>query len=188
VWELDAEASWSASAEEPTVGGDVDHPERDSAWDRGVRDETDTERLDRNWIELLQELRVVQTGVQLLTGFLLTLPFQQRFTALSDYQRGVYLVAVASSVASTILLIAPVSLHRAVFRQHARKLLVSASHRCALGGLTLLGLAVTGVVLLIFDTVLNHTAGTIAGTATFIGFLTLWGVIPRAQRTHVRIQ
>lgn len=157
-------------------------------WDRGARHETDTERLDRKWTELLQELRVVQTGVQLLTGFLLTLPFQQRFTELSDYQRGVSLVTVALSVASTTLLIAPVSMHRAVFRQHARKLLVSAGHRCALGGLTLLGLAVTGVILLIFDIVLNHIAGAIAGTAAFMGFMTLWCAIPTVQRTHARIR
>lgn len=126
------------------MSGDIDHPEHDSAWDRSARRETDTERLDRNWTELLQELRVVQTGVQLLTGFLLTLPFQQRFTALSEYPRGVYLVTVALSVASTIFLIAPVSMHRAVFRQHARRALVSAGHRCALGGLALLSLAVMG--------------------------------------------
>ncbi len=72
----------------------VDHPERDQAWDTAARSETETQRLDRNWLSLLQELRVVQTGVQLLTGFLLTLPFQQRFDVLDTTMRVVYLITV----------------------------------------------------------------------------------------------
>ena len=70
----------------------------DAEWDRDQRNETPTERLDRNWTDLLQELRVVQTGVQLLTGFLLTLPFQQRFAELTTFGRVLYLVTVAASV------------------------------------------------------------------------------------------
>ena len=77
---------------------DVDHPEQDQGWDRDARSETETERLDRNWASLLQELRVAQTGVQLLTGFLLTLPFQQRFDLLDDDMRVVYLVTVGCSI------------------------------------------------------------------------------------------
>src|ERR1700740_353414 len=69
----------------------VDQPERDEGWDWSARQETETQRLDRNWSSLLQELRVTQTGVQLLTGFLLTLPFQQRFTALDSTSTNVYL-------------------------------------------------------------------------------------------------
>lgn len=67
---------------------EVDHPEDDQSWDRGAHSETGTERLDRNWSNLLQELRVVQTGVHLLTGFMLTLPFQQRFDVLDRDMRG----------------------------------------------------------------------------------------------------
>ncbi len=84
---------------------DVDHPERDQRWDYRRRRETELERLDRNWTSLLQELRVVQTGVQLLTGFLLMLPFQQRFEVLGLHT--VYLATVAFSVGATILLVAP---------------------------------------------------------------------------------
>ncbi|BBZ50645.1 hypothetical protein MHEI_23620 [Mycobacterium heidelbergense] len=76
---------------------DVDRPEDDQRWDRGQRGETETERLDRNWNSLLQELRVVQTGVQLLTGFLLTLPFQQRFDILDQQMRIVYLATEGKS-------------------------------------------------------------------------------------------
>ena len=96
---------------------DIEHPEADKRWDAD-RDETEAERLDRNWTSLLQELRVTQTGVQLLTGFLLTLPFQQRFTVLDGTMRTIYLITVACSIGSTVLLVAPVALHRVLFRRH----------------------------------------------------------------------
>lgn len=175
----------SCRCEDDGVGRDVDRLDSDAAWDRDVRNETATERLDRNWSELLQELRVVQTGVQLLTGFLLTLPFQQRFSELSDYQRGVYLIAVGLSAASTVLLIAPVSLHRLLFRRHARLEIVSAAHRFALGGLALLGLAVTGVILLIFDVVIGHVGGTIAGACAFALFTASWALLPWWHRARI---
>src|SRR6201996_4292485 len=103
----------------------VAHPEDDQRWDRDTRGETETERLDRNWNDLLQELRVVQTGVQLLTGFLLTLPFQARFTQLGEFQQNVYLVTVGLAVSATGVLVAPVAIHRMLFRRHARLALVS---------------------------------------------------------------
>ena len=79
------------------------------------RQETDIQRLDRQWNDLLQELRVVQTGVQLLTGLLLTLPFQPRFDQLAPLARGVYLFTVVTAVTASVLLIAPVAMHRALF-------------------------------------------------------------------------
>jgi hypothetical protein len=142
------------------------------------RSETATEKLDRNWNDLLQELRVAQTGVQLLTGLLLTLPFQQRFGELSETQRVVYLCTVALSVTATGLLIAPVSLHRALFRQRARASLVSSGHALALAGLAALGLAVTGVVLLIFGAVLGEVAGVVAAVCVLALFTMLWGLGP----------
>src|SRR5215212_2416243 len=81
------------------------------------RRETEMERMDRNWNELLQELRVTQTGVQILTGFLLTLPFQQRFTELDTFQVTVFCIAVLLSSTATALIVAPVSYHRLLFRQ-----------------------------------------------------------------------
>lgn len=154
----------------------------DAEWNRRVRDETDTERLDRNWADLLQELRVAQTGVQLLTGLLLTVPFQQRFPTLPGHAQAVYLVTTALSVAATGLLIAPVGMHRLLFRRHARQVLVSVGQGCAVGGLGLLGLAVTGVVLLIFDTVAGTAAGVAAAGCAFVLFAGLWGVMPLALR------
>jgi hypothetical protein len=142
---------------------DIDYPERDQNWDDAARSETETERLDRNWSTLLQELRVTQTGVQLLTGFLLTLPFQQRFDALDDTMRGVYAATVACSVAATLALVAPVAMHLVLFRQHRLRVLVSAAHRLAYAGLVLLGLALVGVTFVVFDVVCGRGAAAVAG-------------------------
>jgi hypothetical protein len=156
----------------------------DQGWDEEQRDETPTERLDRNWAELLQELRVVQTGVQLLTGFLLTLPFQQRFQSLTSSQVDVYLCAVSLAVSATALLIAPVALHRVLFRQHARPELVATAHRLALIGYWLLAGAMTTVVLLIFDVVGGRAAGVCAGATTAAVLIGLWGGLPLWERRH----
>ena len=111
----------------------------DAALNKG-RHETDAERLDRNWDELLQELRVTQTGVQLLSGFLLTLPFQQRFAQIPDRDQLAYLVAFALAITSTALLVAPASAHRLLFRRGAKGPLVSLANRFAQLGLLTLGL------------------------------------------------
>lgn len=167
-------------------GVDADRPQDDQEWDQSVRSETRTERLDRNWSSLLQELRVVQTGVQLLTGFLLTLPFQQRFDVLDDGMRVVYLATVACSVASTVLLIAPVGMHRVLFRQHRLDALVSAAHRMAYAGLLLLGLVMAGTTTVIFDAVVGGTAGVVAGAAALAAFGALWIVVPVWMRVSRR--
>lgn len=161
---------------------DPDRPERDQRWDQTARHETEAERLDRNWSSLLQELRVVQTGVQLLTGLLLTLPFQERFSMLDEQMRILYLVTVACSAAATALLVAPVGMHRILFRRHRLNLLVSAAHRCAFIGLVLLGLAMTGVTELIFDTVAGREAGVIAGVIALLTFVGIWLLLPFAMR------
>jgi hypothetical protein len=158
----------------------------DADWNRTERNETPTERLDRNWSDLLQELRVVQTGVQLLTGLLLTVPFQQRFGTLSDFQRTLYLVTVAASVTATALLVAPVAAHRALFRLHARGALVALGQRLTVAGLTMLALAVTGVVLLIFDTVAGLPTGIVAAAVTVAVFVAFWGVLPLRERRRAR--
>lgn len=157
---------------------DVDHPERDQGWDTVERSETEMQRLDRNWASLLQELRVVQTGVQFLTGFLLVLPFQQRFEELNQTMRALYLATVACSVSSTVLLIAPVAMHRLLFRQHKLRPLVSAAHRLAFAGLSLLGLALVGVTVIIFDTVAGHAAAIVAGTCVLVALVGFWLALP----------
>ncbi len=130
---------------------DTTRPEDRDADPRDGRHETPTERMDRNWNELLQELRVAQTGVQILTGFLLTVPFQQRFLDLDDYQKGVYLVLVVLAVTATGFIVAPVSLHRILFRRHLKRELVDSADRMAQTGLAALALVLAGSALLLFD-------------------------------------
>lgn len=160
---------------------DIEHPEAQK-WDRD-RDETEAQRLDRNWYSLLQELRVAQTGVQLLTGFLLTLPFQQRFIQLDGVMRTVYLVTVACSIGATVLLIAPVSMHRLLFRQHRLNTLVSAAHTFAMVGLILLGVALAGVAVVIFDTVIGRTEAWVAGGCTLLALAAFWYLMPLLGRS-----
>jgi len=146
------------------------------------RDETPLQRLDRNWADLLQELRVVQTGVQLLTGFLLTLPFQARFEELTTFGISVYLTTVASSVIATGFLIAPVSLHRFLFRRHARRATVNVAHRLTQIGMAFLAGSIVGVVLLIFDFVAGQATGTTAAVIAAALLLGLWVLLPLIVR------
>jgi len=142
------------------------------------RDETQSERLDRNWNEILQELRVTQTGTQILTGFLLTLAFQQRFTDLDAFQIDVYLILVVLAALSTGLGLAPVSLHRALFRKKAKSQIVGVGDgllRVTLAGVALL---LTGTTLLIFDVVVGRAAGIIAGSSTLVITALLWILLP----------
>ena len=161
---------------------DIEHPNAHKKWDRD-RDETEAQRLDRNWSSLLQELRVAQTGVQLLTGFLLTLPFQQRFTQLDGVMRLVYLVTVGCSIGATVLLVAPVSMHRLLFRRHRLKTLVAASHNYAIVGTVLLGTALAGVAIVVFDTVVGRTGAWIAGGCTLLALAAFWYVMPVLGRS-----
>lgn len=142
------------------------------------RHESPVGQLDRNWTELLQEVRVTQTGVQLLTGFLLTLPFQQRFALLDDVQQRVYLADVALAVSATTLLVAPVLTHRLLFREHRRAWIVRWAHRCALAGAGLFGTALVGVTFLIFDIVAGPVPGLVIGICTALWVLCTWAVAP----------
>lgn len=137
------------------------------------------ETLNRNWDELLQEIRVTQTGVQILTGFLLTVPFSQRFGDLTTFQKDVYLAVLAGSVITTGMVVAPVAFHRALFRQRRRELLVESGNRFALAGLVMLALTVSGVVLLVVDVVVGTTAGWLAGGALLAVLVVLWFVLPK---------
>lgn len=145
----------------------------------------DPETIDRNWNELLQEIRVIQTGVQILTGFLLTVPFGSRFVELDSTQHGIYLAVLGGSAATTACVVAPVAFHRVLFRRRERLWVVEASNRCAEVGLTLMAMTVGGVLYLVFDIV----AGGVAGLMAFAGYsalsLFLWLGLPwRLRRTH----
>ena len=151
----------------------------------GEPDEDDAERLTRNLNELLQELRVTQTGIQILTGFLLTLPFSQRFKDLDATQRGAFLAILAGSVVTTGLVTSPVAFHRVLFRHGQRPWLVEAANRAARAGLTFLALTTSGVVWLVFDLVTTRTLAWVAGFLSLAFFAGLWAVVPlRAPRSE----
>ncbi len=133
-------------------------PERGHEGELGAGDgrhETPEERLDRNWNELLQELRVTQTGTQVLLGFLLAIAFQPAFSDLAAYQQRIYLVLVVIAVLTTALGLAPVSLHRALFRQRVKVLVVRVGHLVLRLVLLGVGLVLVGTVLLVFDVVVG---------------------------------
>lgn len=150
------------------------------------RDETEAERLDRNWTELLQETRVTQTGTQILTGFLLTIPFQQRFASLDAGQVTVYLVLVGFAVVATILALAPVSLHRSLFRTGRKSRIVRLSNRLLIAALACVALTLTGTASLIFDVVAGPVGGIAAGVVTFALSLLAWLALPAVARRQER--
>ena len=156
-------------------------PHADALPDDG-RNETEAERLDRNWGELLQELRVVQTGTQILTGFLLTLVFQQRFTDLDPYQVNIYLFLVAFSALATVLALTPVSLHRALFRQRAKPQIVRFTNVILELTLVVVGLTLVGTTLLVFDVVAGTVAGLVAGSLTLVLATLAWALLPAFAR------
>jgi hypothetical protein len=146
------------------------------------RDETETARLDRNWTEILQELRVTQTGTQILTGFLLTLAFQPRFADLDAFQVDVYLVLVVLAVLTTALALAPVSVHRTLFREGAKGEIVRFGNGILKATLVGVALVLTGTVLLIFDVVLGIVAGVVAAGVLLVLIIAFWLIVPRLPR------
>ncbi|MFF3856824.1 DUF6328 family protein [Micromonospora sp. NPDC002575] len=144
--------------------------------------ETERQRWQRNFADLLQELRVAQTGVQILFAFLLTLPFSNGFTRTSDFQKDVYIVALLSAAAATAMIISPVAFHRALFRQGRKPELVRFAHRMASGGLGFMLVSMVSAVLLITDFVLDRGIAFVLTAATALWFLTFWVFLPFARR------
>lgn len=136
---------------------------------RDGRKETRDERSDRNWNELLQELRVTQTGTQIISGFLLTLAFQQRFTDLDTFQRNTYLTLVAMAAVSTLLGLAPAIIHRLLFRRHEKTAIVTTGNRILLAVIIIVTVLTAGVVEFLFDVVAGRGAGYVAGALTLLG-------------------
>ncbi len=150
--------------------------------DEGEPREDLSTKLTRNLNELLQELRVMQTGVQILTGFLLTLPFTSRFPELSETQKWVYLGVLSGSIVTTGLIVAPVAFHRALFRQGERVWIVESANRAARYGLGTLAATMAGVVWLVFDVVVGAPVSHVAGAVCAVMFVVLWGVLPLVSR------
>lgn len=146
------------------------------------RDESEDERADRQYNELLQELRVAQTGVQFLFAFLLTLAFTQRFPQVTDFQHWVYVVTLTATAVSSALLIGPVPFHRILFRRGLKPRLVRGADLMARGGLAMLLLAINGAVLLILDVVLTGPLPFVMSGAVALWFVLVWYVVPLTAR------
>jgi hypothetical protein len=150
------------------------------------RDETESERLDRNLSELLQELRVALPGVQVLFAFLLAVPFQQNFTKITPFQERVYFATLLLTAASAVLLIAPSSFHRMTFRMQQKDKLIFLANKFAIIGLGLLALAMSGAIMLITDVLFGATATFITSGLTFATFATFWYLLPLRYRLSLR--
>ncbi|GAA2658855.1 DUF6328 family protein [Paractinoplanes durhamensis] len=143
-----------------------------------IRYEDEKHRWDRNFADLLQELRVTQTGIQILFAFLLTLPFSNGFPRTTPFQKDVYIVALLAAAASTAMIISPVAFHRALFRQGRKPELVRYAHAMLTGGLAFLLIAMVTSVFFIVDFLLTRPMALLLGGLTALFFLTFWAGIP----------
>lgn len=150
----------------------------------GGSDEDQSERIDRELIELLNELRVALPGVQVLFGFLLTVPFSQGFVETTDFQRVLFFGVLAAISISAALLIAPASWHRLRFRQKDKELILFVSNRMAIVGLGFLALAMVGAVMLIANYVFSEVLTVVSGIVAIIVFGGLWYALPLARRAE----
>ncbi len=150
--------------------------------DRDPRAESEAQRDDRNLAELLQELRISGLGVQVLFGFLLSLPFTARFAKLSQGQRELYLASLVLSAVATALLLGPVAYHRLVFRRRQKEPLVRAASVMATLGLAAVGLAISAAVLLATSTVATGLPTALITVFLVVLFGGLWFAFPLARR------
>jgi hypothetical protein len=158
---------------------------RDDSSDDG-RDENAQERADRNWSDLMQELRVSQTGVQLLAAFLVTLPFQSRFPELDTFQQRWYLGLLALAFLTVGVTLSPVAIHRHLFQGGAKPDVVKAAHVMTGLALGLISLLLAGISFLVVDVVLSRGAAAVGGGVALLVALTLLVVIPRVVGQRAR--
>jgi hypothetical protein len=140
------------------------------------------DKQDRQMIELLNELRVAMPGVQILFGFLLTVPFAQGFTRVTDFQRHVYFVTVLLAALTTACLIAPSAAHRLLFHQGERPWLIEFSNRMLIAGLVFLGLALIGAILLVTDYIFGGAIVVLAPAGLLVVLAALWFGRPLVRR------
>jgi hypothetical protein len=136
--------------------------------------ETEQERLDRQLDQLLQELRVAMPGVQVLFAFLLAVPFQQRFADVTEFQRTVYFVTLLASAAASALFIAPTAYHRLLFERGEKPRLIRRATVLAIAGLTALGVAMSGAIVLVTDLLFERATVIVTGAGVGLMFLWLW--------------
>jgi hypothetical protein len=168
----------------------ADETEHDPGFGPYTRDETEAHRLDRNFAEQLQELRVAQTGVQILFAFLLAIAFQQRFGELSTGQRALYLVTLLSAAMAAVLLIAPAATHRILFGRHRKDEVVGLTKNLLTGGLIFLAISILSAVVLVVDFVADGVVAAVVTSILGVVVLTTWVVIPfvtRRRPDHKRL-
>ena len=146
------------------------------------RHETDLERYDRNLSELMSELRVALPGVQVLFAFLLVAPFNQRFSTVTHFERGLYLAALLCTLLASILLIAPTVHHRLQFREGEKAYLVQPANRLTIAGLSVFAVGMTCAVLLVTHYLFGPTTAIIATALVAACFLSIWFVVPLRRR------
>lgn len=148
--------------------------------------ETEHERLERRWSEQLSELRVAQTGTQIMTGFLLTIPFQPLFESTTTLEKALYLGLIVTATLATVMAIAPVSFHRILFGYPGAKArIVAVTQNLMRIALTLVALVLSGTIALVFNLVLDAAAGLIGFVVALVLILAIWAVLPlRMMRKH----
>jgi hypothetical protein len=146
------------------------------------RGERPLERADRNMIEMLQELRVAQTGVQILFAFLLSLSFTERFTEIDDFQRGTYVVTLLLTALTTGLLVAPAAIHRMLFGRGVKAATVEIGHKLFVAGLAALALTLVGAVLLVLDVAVGRSFAAWSAGGVGVVLIGLWFVLPLPLR------
>src|SRR3984885_5261311 len=146
------------------------------------RDETPAERLDRNTIELLNELRVAGTGIQVMFAFLLVVPFNTGWQQVDSFERTVYFVTLMLVATSAFLLMAPPVHHRILFRRGEKPFLVHLANELAIAGMVLLALGFVGILVLLSDVVLGGAAPVIEGALAAAFLSGVWFVLPLARR------
>jgi uncharacterized protein DUF6328 len=150
----------------------------------GRSGESESERIDRELIELLNELRVALPGVQVLFAFLLTVPFSQGFVETTGFQRDLLFGVLSATAISAALLIAPSAWHRLRFRQGDKALILFVSNRMAIAGLGFLALAMVGAVMLIANYAFSDTLTAVSGIVAALLFGGLWYALPLARRVE----
>ena len=153
---------------------------------QGAHEETHSQRINRELMELLNELRVALPGVQFLFAFLLIVPFSQNVDRTTGFQRGVYFVTLVAVAVATGLLIAPAAQHRVLFRQHDKEHLLRRSHRSAFAGLVVLAVAIVAAVLLVVDVLFSRTQAWVTAGAVAALLAWWWIAVPFWQRAHNR--
>jgi hypothetical protein len=146
--------------------------------------ETRAERVNRELMELLNELRVALPGVQFLFAFLLVVPFQQGGPKTTPFQHGIYYVALVSAAIACVLLIAPAAQHRVLFRQHDKEALLKRSSRSAFAGLMVLIVAITSALLFVLDFFIGHWQAWTTSGVIFAGLVWWWAIVPLWHRAH----